>query len=375
MFKVRALVAPGSLKSDSHSQGFDRSRALIDLGAEVTEFDPLGSSRHHILDKVFEKAGAAFVTTGSHLQQECAGPLKRQWAPEVEQDYIRSVADAAKKAHTNHVVWSTLEDSRDHTFGDTMPTLFGKYKVPFFDVKGEVDCYFKNIGLPTTYFLAPFYWDVQSFVTFGMLGAVPGRHSQSEAEADHGFMFPLGGSRLPGMTLEDIARCAVQVLKYPRRHIGKTVGVAAGHLTAFEMAAIMSKAVGCEIKYLEITPADYRQLDKEVENADVIGNMFQFFRDHDDVVCGARSLKKTLKLLASKAPPQTFEEWAVANAEEIKKAIHLTSGGMEAPAQEQSLPEEAEEPLETEEAAGGAVTTTDTTKRLTIDVDNLSDDV
>jgi len=49
---VRALVAPGSLKSDSHSQGCNRSRALIDLGAEVTEFDPMGSSQHHILDKV-----------------------------------------------------------------------------------------------------------------------------------------------------------------------------------------------------------------------------------------------------------------------------------------------------------------------------------
>jgi hypothetical protein len=35
---------------------------------------------------------------------------------------------------------------------------------------------------------------------------------------------------------------AVQVLKHPWRHSGKTVGVAAGHLTAFEMADIMSKA-------------------------------------------------------------------------------------------------------------------------------------
>jgi hypothetical protein len=26
---------------------------------------------------------------------------------------------------------------------------------------------------------------------------------------------------------------------------------------------------------VEITPADYRQLDKEVENAEAVGNMFQ----------------------------------------------------------------------------------------------------
>jgi hypothetical protein len=59
------------------------------------------------------------------------------------------------------------------------------------------------------------------------------------------------------------------------------------------------------------------------------------------------------------------QEWAVANAEEIKKAIHLNTGSMEAPAQEQSLPEEAGEPLETEEAASGGDGT---------DVDNPSDD-
>ena len=69
---------------------------------------------------------------------------------------------------------STLEDTREYIHEDSMPTLYGKYKVPYFDVKGDLDRYFKNIGLPTTYFLAPFYWEVEGFTKFGVCATACG---------------------------------------------------------------------------------------------------------------------------------------------------------------------------------------------------------
>ena len=54
------------------------------------------------------------------------------------------MARAAKAAGLQHVIWSTLEDTRKWVplSDDRMPTLGGKYKVPHFDAKGEADAVF-----------------------------------------------------------------------------------------------------------------------------------------------------------------------------------------------------------------------------------------
>ena len=50
-------------------------------------------------------------------------------------------AGRASDAGVQHVIWSTLEDTRSWVplDDDRMPTLMGKYKVPHFDAKGEAD--------------------------------------------------------------------------------------------------------------------------------------------------------------------------------------------------------------------------------------------
>jgi hypothetical protein len=54
------------------------------------------------------------------------------------------MAQAAKAAKLQHVVWSTLEDTRQRVplSDPRMPTLMDKYKVPHFDAKGEADAMF-----------------------------------------------------------------------------------------------------------------------------------------------------------------------------------------------------------------------------------------
>ena len=78
------------------------------------------------------------------------------------------MAEAAKHAGVQHVIWSTLEDTRLRVplRDDRMPTLMGKYKVPHFDAKGESDHFFSDRGVPTTFLRTSFYWD--NFIHFGM---------------------------------------------------------------------------------------------------------------------------------------------------------------------------------------------------------------
>jgi len=102
------------------------------------------------------------------------------------------MARATRRAGVEHVVWSTLEDTRKWVPLDDarLPTLMGKYKVPHFDAKGEADAIFAAEAAPTSYLLAAFYWE--NFIYFGM----------GPRKGDDGNLvlaLPLGGAPLPGI--------------------------------------------------------------------------------------------------------------------------------------------------------------------------------
>ena len=142
------------------------------------------------------------------------------------------MAQAAKDAGVQHVIWSTLEDTRQWVplSDDRMPTLMGKYKVPHFDAKGEANQEFTDRGVPTTFLLTSFYWD--NFIHFGM-GPKRG------PDGVLAITFPMGDKKLPGIAAEDIGKCAYGIFKRGRDYIGKTVGIAGEHLTGAEMAAAL----------------------------------------------------------------------------------------------------------------------------------------
>ena len=73
-------------------------------------------------------------------------------SPEKEQDEARSMVRRRRTRGVNHVIWSTLEDTRKWVplSDPRMPTLHGKYKVPHFDAKGEANRFFTEAGLPVT---------------------------------------------------------------------------------------------------------------------------------------------------------------------------------------------------------------------------------
>ncbi|HSE12152.1 MAG TPA: NmrA family NAD(P)-binding protein, partial [Rudaea sp.] len=121
----------------------DKARALAALGAEVVAAD---IDDEAALTAALRGADAAFLVTfyWAHM------------SPEKEKTEARIMAAAAKAAGVKHVIWSTLEDTRQWVpLSDTrMPTLMGEYKVPHFDAKGESDKLFTQAGVPTTFLYA-----------------------------------------------------------------------------------------------------------------------------------------------------------------------------------------------------------------------------
>jgi uncharacterized protein YbjT (DUF2867 family) len=184
-----------------------------------------------------------------------------------------------------------------------MPTLMGKYKVPHFDAKGEADLIFQRLGVPTTNLVTSFYWE--NFISFG---AGPKRGPDGKLL----LTFPMGTKKLPGIAVEDIGKVAYAIFKRGREFIDKTVAIAGEHLTGAELAAAMSKALGEEVRYNEVTPEVYRGFG--FPGADDLGNMFQFKRDFNDYFVGARDIGFTRKL---NPELQSFEQWLGRNKDRI----------------------------------------------------------
>lgn len=215
------------------------------------------------------------------------------------------MASAAKHAGLKHVIWSTLEDTRQWVplSDNRMPTLMGKYKVPHFDSKGEADRVFKELGLPTTFLLTSFYWD--NLIHFGM-GPKKGPDGKLV------FTLPMDDKKLPGIAAEDIGKCALGIFKKGQEFIGKTVGIAGEHLTGAQMAAALTKALGQDVRYNAVPPEVYRTFG--FPGAEDIGNMFQFKRDFEQVFCGARDPAVARSLNPSL---QTFDTWLARNKSRI----------------------------------------------------------
>jgi uncharacterized protein YbjT (DUF2867 family) len=292
---VRAIVADKdsgfTARAITRNVNSDKAKALAASGAEVVaaNVDDEASLR-----RAFEGAYGAFCVTffWDHLSVER------------EQAEAAAMARAAKAAGVQHVIWSTLDDTRRFIPLDDprMPTLHGKYKVPHFDGKGEADQYFRDAGVPTTFLLTVFYWD--NFIYFG---AGP----KAGPDGTLALTMPMGDKKLPSMAAEDIGKCAYGVFKRPDL-IGQTVGIAGGHLTGEEMAAGMSKALGVPVRYNDV-PADvYRSFG--FPGADDMGNMFQFKRDFNDYYCKSRSIEFARSL---NPELQSYEQWLAANAKAI----------------------------------------------------------
>jgi uncharacterized protein YbjT (DUF2867 family) len=289
---VRAILADPqgdcAVRAVTRDPNSEKAKELAKLGAEVVagNVDDVES-----LKKAFRGAYGAF----------CVTFFWDHFSPEKEVAEATNMAKAAKAEGLQHVIWSTLEDTRKWVpLGDNrMPTLHGHYKVPHYDGKGEGDKAFTDAGVPTTFLLTSFYWD--NFIHFGM-GPKKG------ADGKLHIAFPMEDKKLPGMASEDIGKCAYGIFKRGKEFIGKKVGVAGGHPTCAQMAASLSKALGREVRYVSLEPEAYRALG--FPGADDLGNMFQFTRDFEDYYCGARSLEFSRSV---NPQLQTFDQWLEKN--------------------------------------------------------------
>jgi uncharacterized protein YbjT (DUF2867 family) len=293
---VRAILADRggefAARALTRNPGSEKARELARLGAEVVAANV---DDEDSLAKAFAGTYGAFCVTffWDHM------------SPEREIEEAKKMASAAKRAGVQHVIWSTLDDTRKWVplSDDRMPTLHGNYKVPHFDAKGEANHFFTDAGVPTTFLNTSFFWE--NFIFFGM-GPKKG------PDGKLAIVMALGDAKMPGIASGDVGKCALGVFKRGKELIGKTIGIAGDHVSGAEMAAAISRAVGREIAYTPVPPETFRSFG--FPGADDLGNMFQFKSEFEKEYRASRPVE-----LARQLNPelQSFSTWAAANASRI----------------------------------------------------------
>ncbi|GAB3218282.1 NmrA/HSCARG family protein [Algoriphagus aestuariicola] len=293
---ARAILNdPGSdfsVRAVTRDKTSEKAKALEKLGAEVVEAD---LAHPATVRAAMEGAYGAF----------CVTFFWDHFSPEKEADEANCMAEAANAAGVQHVIWSTLEDTRllVPLHDDTMPTLMGKYKVPHFDAKGESNKFFIEAGVPTTFLLTTFYWE--NLIYFGM-GPKRGE------DGVLAITFPMGGNKLSGIAAEDIGKCAYGIFKKGKEMVGKTVGIAGEHITCEDMAKALTKALGEEVRYNAIPAEVFRSFG--FPGAEDLGNMFQYYEVFEKEFTDARDIAAAKEL---NPDLQSFEEWLKKNAKRI----------------------------------------------------------
>lgn len=255
---VRAIAAdPGSgftARAITRDPSSDAAKALAELpNVEVVSAD---LEEPASVEAAFAGAYGAFCVTFFWVD----------FSPETEMRHAQTMANAAKAAGIEHVVWSTLEDTRRF--------------VPL-----------------------AFYWE--NLIYFGL-------GPQRREDGALAITYPMGDSRLPGIGAADIGKIALGVFKRGPELIGKTIAVSGENLTGAQMAEKLGKALGEEVRYNDVDPDVYRGFGFPA--ADELGNMFQFKRDFDAEYAGARDRDFALSLYPEL---QDFDAWLAVHAPQI----------------------------------------------------------
>ncbi|MEO8764322.1 MAG: NmrA/HSCARG family protein [Ginsengibacter sp.] len=281
-----------SVRAVTRDINSDKAKELKALGAKVVAADIDDAVG---IRKVLEGAYGAFFVTF----------FWAHFSAEKEYQEVANFVGAAKDAGVQHIIWSTLEDTRNWVplDDDRMPTLQGKYKVPHFDGKGFADKLFTEAGLPVTFLRTSFFWD--NFIYFGM-------GPKKEEDGKYYITLPMDDKKLAAIGADDIGKCAYGIFKKGNELIGKTIGIAGEKLSGKELAEKLSVALGEEVLYNNVSPETYRGFG--FPGSDDLGNMFQFKRDFNDYYNGMRDID-----LAKELNPELkdFDQWLAANGEKI----------------------------------------------------------
>ncbi|XP_038619089.1 nmrA-like family domain-containing protein 1 isoform X1 [Tachyglossus aculeatus] len=252
-----------------------RAKELQRQGAQVVRGD---QDDERTMEQALAGAHAAFVVTNywENLSQE----------QEIKQGKL--LADLSKRLGLRYVVYSGLENVKKLTGG--------KLEVGHFDGKGEVEEYFRGLGVPMTSVRLPCYFE--NLLNYFL---------PKKASDGSGYLLnlPLADIPMDGMGINDLGLVVLSLLKSPQEYVGQDIGLSTCKHTVEEYASLLSKHTGKTVRDAKMTPEEYESLG--FPGAKELANMFRFYALKPD-----RNVELTLKL---NPKAKTLDQWLEQNKE------------------------------------------------------------
>lgn len=299
---VRAILADPdrafAVRALTRSADSAKAQRLSAAGADVVEADLDDEAS---LRSAFSGAHGVYVVT-NYWAQRAPEDAARRTAAAMELAQAENAARASRDAGVAHVVWSTLEDTREF-FGDDdrIPDVEG-YKVPHFDAKAEADALFAKYDVPTTLLRTTFFFEnIAGGMGFGR-----------GADGTLALTLPLADQPLSGIAVDDIGRTALGVFKRGPELIGATVSIAGEHLTGGQYAAALAEALREPVVYRPTTWDGFRA--QGFPGAVEMANMFQYYAQNSARFTADRDLTRVRQLNPALL---SFRDWLTTHAADI----------------------------------------------------------
>lgn len=180
------------------------------------------------------------------------------------------------------MVYSGLENVKKLTAG--------RLAAGHFDGKGEVEEYFRDIGVPMTSVRLPCYFE-------NLLSAfLPQKAPDGKSYL---LSLPMGDVPMDGMSVTDLGPVVLSLLKMPEEYVGQNIGLSTCRHTVGEYAALLSRHTRKTVRDAKTTPEDFEKLG--FPGAQDLANMFRFYTLKPD-----RDIELTLRL---NPKARTLEQW------------------------------------------------------------------
>ena len=215
--------------------------------------------------------------------------------PKKEYNQAKNIIDSVLESNVPHIIWSTLEDSRDYT--DKIEYL-GEYKVPHFDEKGMISKYLDTLPINITHLYTSFFYE-------NLIGSMK---LKKDDDGVRRLCLPMGSSILPIVSVDDIGKMVYSIVE--GKLYGK-VGVSSQHLSCVEIADILTETINEPVIYVDVPPSMYRAFG--FPGCKDLGNMFEFKCVHNSEFCQLRNMDR----VKSRIDPIDFKTWCIANKDNI----------------------------------------------------------
>ncbi|XP_019611968.2 nmrA-like family domain-containing protein 1 isoform X1 [Rhinolophus sinicus] len=288
---ARTLLEDGTfrVRAVTRDPGQKTAKELKLQGAEVVQGDQDDEAS---MELALTGAHATFIVTD--YWENCSQEQ------EVKQGKL--LADLAKRLGLCYVVYSGLENIKQLTAG--------KLAAGHFDGKGEVEEYFRDIGVPMTSVRLPCYFE--NLLSYFLPQKAPDGKSYL-------LSLPMGDIPMDGMSVADLGPVVLSLLKMPEEYVGQNLGLSTCRHTVEEYAALLSKHTGKAVRDAQVgpctpgrsfqppgglcawqtTPEDYEKLG--FPGAQDLANMFRFYALKPD-----RNIELTLRL---NPKARTLDQW------------------------------------------------------------------